>query len=344
MLALRTARVCYTPVVPGAIYQAVLGIDEAGLGPLLGPLCVGYCSFTLPAPVTAGAILSLDLWQPLGIGRTAKERKQRPVVCDSKKLYSSSRGVKPLEEEILGWAALAGHEPAGFNPFMAAFCPYTRGRPGALPWYESPLDPFPLAADAARSRLRAQPVAHALEREGLSLESIGTSPLIAPELNALISRTGNKSRAEFDLICEIIAKAWTRHHRLAVLCDRQGGRERYGRALSAQFPEAEVKAFVESPPISSYELTVPGVDDDPRLFIAFIEKGENDHLPIALASMAAKYVRELMMRQMNDWFLSHDPKLKPTAGYYQDATRFLKETAELRKRLKLNDAHLIRAK
>ena len=44
---------------------------------------------------------------------------------------------------------------------------------------------------------------------------------------------------------------------------------------------------------------------------------------VALASMISKYVRELLMREFNRYWLAHVPGLKPTAGYPQDAVRYI---------------------
>jgi hypothetical protein len=53
------------------------------------------------------------------------------------------------------------------------------------------------------------------------------------------------------------------------------------------------------------------------------QKAESLSLAAALASMAAKYVRELVMGQLNAYFQARLPNLAPTAGYGRDAWRFL---------------------
>ena len=325
-------------------YSHLLGIDEAGLGPLLGPLTIGHCLFQLGQPLTPDGILALDLWERLGVGRTPSERRHRPVVCDSKKLYTPARGVKALEEELLCWAALAGHEATEFESFFGAFCALGRGDTQEYDWYREPPQHFPLQAGFERTRLRAQPIRRALKEAGLAFTGLGVAPLLVQEFNRLVQSTGNKARTETEIIARVISHYWQRCRNLAVVCDRLGGRERYGGTLAALFPEAEIHVFVESPRISSYELCIPEVEDAPRLFIAFIEKGESDHLPIALASMAAKYVRELMMHQFNAWFARHDASLKPTAGYYKDGRRWLQDTAALRDALGIDDSFLIRSR
>ena len=60
----------------------------------------------------------------------------------------------------------------------------------------------------------------------------------------------------------------------------------------------------------------------------FVAKGES-FLPAALASMFAKYTRELTMDAFNAWWAQHLPEIKPTAGYPQDAKRFLAEIEPL---------------
>ena len=59
--------------------------------------------------------------------------------------------------------------------------------------------------------------------------------------------------------------------------------------------------------------------------IHFAVKGDDKYLPIALASMTSKYVRELFMEALNEYFIQYAPEIRPTAGYYQDGTRFLEE-------------------
>ena len=56
----------------------------------------------------------------------------------------------------------------------------------------------------------------------------------------------------------------------------------------------------------------------------FQPKGER-HLPTALASMTAKYLRELAMRPFNAFWQRHVPGLAPTAGYPSDSRRFWNE-------------------
>jgi hypothetical protein len=63
---------------------------------------------------------------------------------------------------------------------------------------------------------------------------------------------------------------------------------------------------------------------------------------VALASMTAKYVRELLMDRFNRFWQHHAPDLKPTAGYVQDGRRFLAEIDPLIQSLGIDRRQLIR--
>jgi hypothetical protein len=75
---------------------------------------------------------------------------------------------------------------------------------------------------------------------------------------------------------------------------------------------------------------------DSRVEVAFRVKGEG-FLPTALASMTAKYLRELAMRAFNEFWCARVPNLRPTAGYPTDAPRFKREIAALQRELGIDD-------
>jgi hypothetical protein len=75
--------------------------------------------------------------------------------------------------------------------------------------------------------------------------------------------------------------------------------------------------------------------------IRFETKSER-HLPVALASMVCKYLRELSMKLFNQYWSDRQPGLKPTAGYPLDAVRFRNDIAALQKQLGIADEILWR--
>ena len=78
--------------------------------------------------------------------------------------------------------------------------------------------------------------------------------------------------------------------------------------------------------------------------ISFAARGEDRSFPTALASCTAKYVRQLMMVMVNDWFAERIPDLKRTAGYYVDGNRFLQDIGELLDNSEFPTGRLIRCR
>jgi len=78
--------------------------------------------------------------------------------------------------------------------------------------------------------------------------------------------------------------------------------------------------------------------------VSFAKGSEEKNLCVALASMLAKYLRELHMLVFNQYWKGYEEKLKPTAGYVLDARRFLEDTVDLRNRLETDPGLLIRCR
>src|SRR5262245_10587254 len=87
------------------------GIDEAGYGPMLGPLCVACTSFVIRDhdPDTAGAC---DLWKRLkkSICRKRTDKKRRIAIDDSKKLKlandAPAHPLRFLERGVLSFLSV----------------------------------------------------------------------------------------------------------------------------------------------------------------------------------------------------------------------------------------------
>ena len=153
---------------------------------------------------------------------------------------------------------------------------------------------------------------------------ISSTVLLAKEYNQRVAVTNNKATVLFNLAIGYIDKAYRKYGRnnnLQIVVDKQGGRSHYREHLQKMFPGLKMKILKERDDVSSYQL-----GDEGRGFkIHFLAKGDSKQMPIALASMASKYLRELMMESLNVFFADVCPGIKPTAGYYQDGKRFLGE-------------------
>jgi hypothetical protein len=60
--------------------------------------------------------------------------------------------------------------------------------------------------------------------------------------------------------------------------------------------------------------------------------------------MVSKYLRELLMDCMNEYFLALNAGLKPTAGYWTDGQRFVEELRRCLPQYEIDDHRLIRCR
>jgi ribonuclease HII len=67
-------------------------------------------------------------------------------------------------------------------------------------------------------------------------------------------------------------------------------------------------------------------------------------LPVSLASMASKYLRELLVGSINRYFAGFGAELKPTAGYWKDGLRFIEDIRRNLPHVTFNSEQLIRCR
>jgi hypothetical protein len=111
--------------------------------------------------------------------------------------------------------------------------------------------------------------------------------------------------------------------------DRHGGRKRYLSLLSEYLDADWPQVLQETAADSRYAWSQNGRP----LFARFCVDGEQRY-PVAVASLASKYARELGMHCVNAYWQERAPTLRPTAGYPLDAARFRQELRQLLPQLK----------
>ena len=81
-----------------------------------------------------------------------------------------------------------------------------------------------------------------------------------------------------------------------------------------------------------------------NLLLNILVGGDSLCAAISIASIIAKYLRELLMARLNRYFCSRLAGLEPTEGYFRDGNRFVAETTELRGELGIADSDFLRAR
>ncbi|MCG3179952.1 MAG: hypothetical protein BIFFINMI_02306 [Phycisphaerae bacterium] len=322
------------------------GIDEAGFGPLLGPLVIGASAWSIPDDSDG-----TDLWDRLrsAVSRKPAKRQARLAINDSKKLYSTAKGIGELERGVLGTllaqhgveggsegggAGSTGSLPIAFTRFLDRQSPGWVEHVAGHPWYDARGTlQLPVEVDAADIATRANGLRVAMGRCGVTFLGVGLEVIPEGRYNRLYDAMGNKSRMLFSCTARLIQRLLDRFGRagLTVVCDKQGGRHSYRQILQDHWNELHIKVLDESPERSAYVLSdPPGEGGAGRsMEIRFVPKADVDWLPVALASMYCKYTRELFMRLLNAFWQAKVPgPLKATAGYYTDGMRFVGEVAE----------------
>jgi len=322
--------------------RIVCGIDEAGLGPLLGPLTFGYSAFRIPPADD-------DLWTRLEgeVARSAREGADRVVVADSKKVYARNpRGRQRLETTALAFLAqLPNGRPECGADLLRTPPPALRPRAADIerhPWYERLAEELPIWMPADRLAIRAAKLRRGLEAAEIELLDAGVRVVPELELNRSFEETGNKSLSVMAQVFGILRHLWESFadEEVRVVVDRQGGRWHYGRVLHNAFDGTTLKVLFESPQMSRYVLEDP--KSERRMLVTFAERGEERAFSVALASCLAKYARELCMEAFNTYFGDLQPDLHPTAGYTTDGRRWVEEAAPALAAARLPDRILIR--
>lgn len=314
----------------------VAGIDEAGYGPSLGPLVVGATVWQID-PRRAGD----DLWTTLRdcVCRAGERNDWRLVVDDSKAAFDRQRGISTLERTVLAFAQAGGLPCDELFTLLAALDPQAQ-RQRAFPWYQKRAQTLPL--DGAHSSFAAvgQKLARVMDEHGAICRGLLAQIVTEDDYNERVRQTRNKAALLLEHVLRLISRIADRGdgQDVCIFVDRLGGRSEYGRLLRTAFPERHLHELAISDDSSRYRLA----DERGDWTIEFVVEADQRHLPVALASMLAKYVREALMLRFNAYWRELLPALAPTAGYYTDAQRFLVDIAPVLQRSGLAQAEFVR--
>lgn len=316
----------------------LIGVDEAGYGPNLGPLVVAATRWEAPEELLTGDRLQTAVESAIAAA-PVRDDPQRVAIADSKLLYSPGGGLGELERGVLAALRLLDKQADRWRGIWTAVAPDSTEELQKAPWRCDYDESLPIDAASASIENAARVMAAQLDASQLRLVDVKASVIFPAEFNRLIEQHGNKATAlSVTSLCLVQSLLGETNDRVLVHCDKHGGRKRYGPLLQSIFPDL---LFMTKKETANESVYAAGANAAMRF--RFIAKGDH-FLPAALASMFAKYLRELAMRAFNRFWILHAPGTKPTAGYPLDAKRFKADIAEAQKKLNIDDADLWRSR
>lgn len=317
----------------------IAGIDEAGYGPILGPLVVSAAAFEVGGDTADGC-----LWTALqkAVTQSASVRDSRIAILDSKKLYRPKEGIARLERSVLSVIGAWRGLPPRMRGLLSLVAPETLKQIGEYPWYRENNPALPLKADVGGVRIASALLKRELDVTGVRPAGIWSELLPEGHYNRLVGRTNNKAVVLMGLTLRLLQRISDAYpdHEIRFFVDKQGARDHYGPLLMRTFEDRRLRIVHEEKTRSEYEL----VGGAAAWRVRFSESGESQHMPVALASCVSKYLREAFMECFNAYWQALVPNLRPTAGYYTDGLRFLKDIRAYSATHGLHDEMLVRTR
>ncbi|MGV3485495.1 MAG: hypothetical protein ACO1RT_13850 [Planctomycetaceae bacterium] len=328
----------------------LIATDEAGYGPKLGPLVIVATAWRLPDAIDLEAA-----FEPLRIP-FCDEHCESVYIDDSKRVYKRNQVLPPGKMAILdvvcraasSWASL--HDPLTRFPdwlkgVAAADYPRIVGEPWFMPW-DATVDST--SAPGGSPCCDANLIEH-WSSTGIELCSVRARFITVPAFNAMLEDGMNKADILTESTCrmafELIEQLGKSDRDVCVFSDRHGGRAFYGAALQHAGDGALWQVLREENRVSQYQLSDRNHCGDARTIQWSFSVDGDSFAPVSMSSMIAKWLRERAMDRFNQHFFERMPagcELKPTAGYYNDADRYLQDIERAGLRRSIRDVDLIR--
>lgn len=296
----------------------LVGVDENGLGPRLGPLVA--TAVTLELDATA-------LEKPKALTKKA----ERMGIGDSKAV--SGFGDMAWAESV----ALAALSDESGPPTDADTLLHTLAVDGLMA-LQSPCPKeasaqcwgakFPLPAFGGDVR-EGRKVLAKLARAGASLVRARSAIACAKVYSEGVERRRSKLSLDLELFERLLLDARAAAGiDLTAVCGMVGGIRSYHDYFFWIDP-MRVVTLEEVKGRSSYHVHDFGT-------LTFEVDADASNVAVALASMIGKYVRELGMARIHRFYAAQIPDLPEASGYHDPVTaRFVTATAELRQKLRL---------
>jgi hypothetical protein len=315
----------------------IIGIDEAGYGPNLGPFVMTSVSCRVPDDRAGECFWSL-------LGKTVRRGEDpddgRLLVDDSKVVYSTTRGLLGLERGVR--ATLGRSAPKRLGAWLEELCAEGHSELSDEAWYRGDTD-LPTVASHEELEQLADGFTEACAAGGVTAWRARSVVICPPRFNALVDAAGSKGAVLAHALATLLRNAESHAgggDPVRFTVDKHGGRNTYAAFIQHALPDGVVLAREEGMARSVYGVRGLGREVE----LTFQPRADAEHFCVALASMVSKYVRELCMGEFNRFWLERVTGLKPTAGYPGDSARFWKAIRPAAKKIGLSEVQIWRQK
>jgi hypothetical protein len=316
--------------------------------------------------------------------RSPDKAGRKLAIADSKALYTAGGGVELLERGVLAaMASMAPREYNGsgtlpaytsgcverVSELLAVTAADPLVRRAELACHSDDEQSLPIAARAEDICKASAKLRSVCDEQGVALLAMRARLVYPGEFNELVDHHGSKgaalSHVTLELVRQVVDGTRTNaecgmlngectdadlspHFPVPspqspipyfICLDKHGGRNHYTALLQHHFSECWIEPISENRNRSRYRWTLGETPIE-----AIFRVGCEELLPTALASMTAKYHREVAMRAFNAFWQSRLPELRPTAGYPGDSRRFKADIAAVQAELGIDDRLLWRCR
>ncbi len=307
----------------------LIATDEAGYGPKLGPLVICASVWQYPANRFPAA------FEPLKVA-CHHDQAGKVRIDDSKKIFIAGKKIHTtlsVPDVIVRAAARWSHQIHPLRDtkrWLEALLPLdwnaVRETHWLLDYASTIVDDDDLADQSLIDHWSSQG-AHYL---GCLLR------LITPaQFNEAIHRGLNKADLLTESTCELVKRVladWALSEAdVTVISDRHGGRAYYAAPLQQVFSNSVPVVVSESKQDSRYQLRYLINDRHDVTLDWSFRVGGDSFSPVGFSSIIAKWVREYSMAGLNQFIAKQLPPgkaIRPTAGYPEDAARFIRDVNE----------------
>ncbi len=313
------------------------GLDENGLGPLLGPL------------VVTGVLARAT--DPSAEKRIEKKAPKRLMarLGDSKALVSH-------DDNALGeaWARELCFGPAGATAGMdelidallldrrahyLSLCP-THHADHCFGAGHARVEDAGDEREASLLTLRGDVVRDRAALLAIGIEIVRVRSIVVCNRMLNDASARGVSRFQTDLhAMERLVLDFRDHAgaRVTATCGKVGGFDYYEDAFGPLAGYLK-STLVESRKVSAYEIAGVGR-------VSFVMDADASNMLVSLASLVGKWVRDALMGKILGYYRAHDPSLPMASGYHDPVTRaFVQQTSLVRKERRIEDACFARAK